>query len=106
MREEAERIVRRVEEALEAHYQAQVRALRAKEALEEAVARLTVEGAITGKNAEEREASRRYLLKDLYEEVTRAEEAVLLTRKDLEIARTWMRLIEVLAEKEREAAAF
>lgn len=86
-----------LKKAIEAHAQATVERLRAKEALEGALAQALVNGDIQGKNAEEREAKARVLLKELYEALAQAEVNLIRTKAALEIAKAEMETLRIQA---------
>jgi hypothetical protein len=76
---------------------AQIERNRAKEALELSRATALLSGALTGKNAEEREAQARTTLAQEYDQLNRAEENLILARARAEIARA---ALEVSLQKE------
>ncbi len=82
--------------ALEEALEATLERARAKDALEEAVARGLLSGEVQGKNAEEREARARGLYPDLYQALAEAEERYQRAKTALEVARTYTEEVSLL----------
>lgn len=80
---------------------AAVARLRAKEALEEALAEAFRSGVIQGKNAEERQAKARELLGALYQALAQAEEEYLLAKAEAEAAKALAQAAALTAQLER-----
>jgi hypothetical protein len=93
IREAHENLRRALEETLEAT----LRHRRAKEALEAAIAQGITAGEVAGKNAEEREAKARTLYAELFQALLEAEEELTRAKFRLEMAKSWVREVEVLA---------
>lgn len=74
-------------QAVQALALAQIERNRAKEVLELSRATALLSGALTGKNAEEREAQARTTLAQEYDHLSRAEENLIRARARAEIAR-------------------
>lgn len=89
-------------EAIQDYAQATLRKLKAKEALEEALAQAVMAGEVQGRNEEERKAKARMLLADHYRELARAEEALIWAKARLDIAKYWFEGLSALAHGGRE----
>lgn len=88
--------------AIQEHAEAAIARLRAKEALEEALARAIVEGQIQGRNEEERKARARSVLADYYQKLAEAEEALIWAKAQLDIAKYWVEGLNALAQGGKE----
>jgi hypothetical protein len=86
--ESVHRYIDELDEALALQQTANRRAARAREALEETVAQLYADGAIIGKNAEERSACQRRLTAAERYEISEADAAVQLASDRVERARS------------------
>lgn len=85
--------------AIQEHAEAAIARLRAREALEEALARAMVAGEVQGRNEEERKAKARTLLADHYKAVMEAEEALIWAKARLDIAKYWVEGLSALAQE-------
>jgi len=93
-----EKELENLEKALSEHASAQIHHERVKEALERARATALLSGAITGKNAEEREAQARTTLAEQYEAVRVAQETLVWARVRLELARERLDVAKIMQE--------
>lgn len=83
-------------EAIQDYAQATLRKLKAKEALEEALAQAVVAGEVQGRNEEERKAKARMLLADYYRALAEAEEKYQRAKTALEVARSYTEEVSLL----------
>jgi hypothetical protein len=99
-----EKELENLEKALVEHASAQIQYERVKEALELARATAIVSGAISGKNAEEREANARTTLAEQYQAVRVAQETLVWARVRLELAREHLSVAKIMQEIKHQGA--
>ena len=87
--------LQRLKKAIEAHAEAAVERLKAKEALENALAVALVSGSIQGKNAGEREAKAGVLLTEHYEALPQAKVNLIRTKAALEVAKAEVEALRI-----------
>jgi len=87
-----------LEEALQAHTEATLQVMEAREALDRAVAQAYAEGRINGRNKEEREAQARSVFPELFQALHEAELELARSKGELEGAKARVELARAFLE--------